>query len=396
MEDPKAPPNATQMTRPRRRSAPDGSGTPRHRNVVAHPAVPAAPNLSHQQQNLPWDDNARASDCQDSAANDSTTRRSSSKSQGPSIFEKYKVLKRIGNGQFGEVFAVKARHQGTAADAHHHQSSETAATEKAKDNLYACKVINIATSTSHRSEDDTLLEEVFQEIGVMLESSHPNVQDLVDFSVENDKVYIVSSLCRGGDLAQALELRGCLCEEDAKAVMAGILRGLSYLHSRGIVHRDIKLENILLSKSSHDMSNVKIIDMGFAKKLSGSKATCDEVFNTVCGTPLYIAPELVRPRRKAGTRQVVARFGTPADMWSCGVVLYGLLSGCLPFHADDGKANIKELFEDIANAAYDFSDPVWSMVSDEALSLIEGLLEVDPSKRLTAEEALRHPWMASC
>ena len=298
-------------------------------------------------------------------------------------------MKLIGKGQFGEVFAVRAR-EGTAA----HQSDTTG---KAKDNLYACKIIQLATTSNPREDDrETLLEDVLQEIRMMVECKHPNVQDLVDVSVENDKVYIVSSLCRGGDLAQALQLRGCLCEEDAKTVMAGIFRGLSYLHSRGVVHRDIKLENILLSKGSHDMSNVKIIDMGFAKKLSGSDATSEgEALNTVCGTPLYIAPELVRPTLESGKRHDKARFGTQADMWSCGVILYSLLSGCLPFHTD-GKQSMIELFEDIEGAFYDFSDPVWSIVSDEALSLIEGLLEVDPCKRLTAEEALRHPWMAGC
>ena len=106
------------------------------------------------------------------------------------------------------------------------------------------------------------LDDLVNEVHLLMESTgHPNVQDLVDFSIDQQHVCIVSSLCRGGDLNQALELRGSLCEEDAKSVMGGLLRGVSFLHSRGVVHRDLKMENILLVDSRHDLSKVKIIDV---------------------------------------------------------------------------------------------------------------------------------------
>jgi len=226
---------------------------------------------------------------------------------------------------------------------------------------------------------------------------HPNVQDLVDFAVEDNKAYIVSSLCRGGDLSQALDMRGCLCEEDAKNIMAGVLSGLAHLHSHGIVHRDIKLENILLTDSEHDMSKVKIIDMGFAKRLMAcpiARTRYPETYNSTCGTPMYMAPEIVRSTVKTGKLQAMARYGTQADMWSCGVVLYRLLSGYPPFNAEDGHTDMLGLLlKGIVNSAYDFSDPVWETVTGEALSMIKCLLEADPEKRLTAEEALCHPWM---
>ena len=310
----------------------------------------------------------------------------------PAIFDRYKPVKKIGQGRCGTVFAVETRMggEGPAVAADGKQTPPKG--------LYACKIIDLATSKSASCVDTTvgkeLLEDVLREIDAMKGNKHPNVQDLVDYAVEADKVYIVSSLCRGGDLAQALELRGCLCEEDAKTVMAGILRGMSHLHSRGVVHRDIKLENILLAKSSHDMSKVKIIDLGFAKKLCSPGATPEEAFNSVCGTPLYFAPELVRPSLRAGKLQDKARYGTQADMWACGVILYRILSGFPPFEPTE-TADVFRLFEDIDNVVLDFSDPVWELVSDEALQLIEGLLEADPSKRLTAEEALQHPWMVS-
>ena len=317
----------------------------------------------------------------------------------PAIFDKYKPVKWIGKGQFGTVFAVETRNKddGVVVDDASPGKSAHQKHNAGRDNVqYACKIIDIATSKK-REEGKELLEDVLKEIVAMKGSTHPNVQDLVDFSVEADKVYIVSSLCRGGDLAQALQLRGCLCEEDARTVMAGVLRGVSYLHSKGVMHRDIKLENILLANCRHDMSKVKIIDMGFAKKLSGPGATTGaEAINTVSGTPLYFAPELVKPSLRAGAIRDTARYGTKADMWSCGIVLCCLLSGCPPFPSTENFHSILELYEDISNADFDFSDPVWELVSDEAMSMVKSLLEADPSKRMSADEALRHPWMAGC
>ena len=312
----------------------------------------------------------------------------------PKIFEKYKPLKPIGRGQYGTVFAVEERIPA--------KLPAVSGDKKDKPRVYACKIVDIVTPAG--VDDDPLslktrLEDVMNEIEMMSSStsgSHPNVQDLIDFAIEEDKAYIVSSLCRGGDLAQALEMRGCLCEEDARNVMSGMLDGLAHLHSRGVVHRDLKLENVLLTNSKHDMSQVKIIDMGYAKHLAPpGSSPCADAMNSVCGTPLYIAPELVRPSVQKGKLQRKARYGTQADMWSCGVIMYCLLSGYSPFDAA-GRMSMWELFEDIQNAAYDFSDPVWQTVSGDALAMIEGLLEVDPAKRLTAEQALRHPWMVGC
>ena len=263
-----------------------------------------------------------------------------------------------------------------------------------KGRTYACKIIDISRGAVDNGKDNlTSLEDVMNEIEVMQSlRGHSNVQDLVDFDIEDDKAYIVSSLCRGGDLSQALQMRGCLCEEDAKNIMAGIFSGLGHLHSQGVVHRDIKLDNILLVDSKHDMSKLKIIDLGFAEKTATSESTDCEGCYAICGTPMYLAPEIIRPILRKGNLQNHVRLGTQVDLWSCGVVLYMLLSGYPPFQTK-GNASIIELLKDIDNVAYDFSDPVWECVSDDAMSMVEGLLEADPAKRLTAEEALRHPWM---
>ena len=328
----------------------------------------------------------------------------------PKIFDKYKILKSVGMGQFGRVFAVNERHpvlvprDKTLTDCHHCVSSTNTIEEEPRS--YACKVVDIIAhggtpDDDRRSLEATnrgcLLEDVMNEIDLLGHcGGHPNVQDIIDFDVEDTKAYIVSSLYRGGDLVGALDMRGSLCEEDARNVMAGILNGLAHLHSRGVVHRDIKLENILLADCKHDMTKVKIIDMGLAKLLPAARepsklrAYDDEALLEVCGTPLYLAPEVIRPTVEARSFQSNALYGTKADMWSCGIILYCLLSGFQPFQY---FSSLMELFEDIHNADYDFSDPVWGTVSDEALAMIQRLLEADPEKRLTAEEALRHPWM---
>ena len=310
--------------------------------------------------------------------------------QRPKIFEKYKPLKLIGKGQGGTVFAVEER-----SPAH---LPALSGDRKDKPRVYACKMVDLATlsvDAINVKSRNARREEVVNEIKIMMVSSsgsHPNVQDLIDYVIEDDQAYIISSLYRGGDLAQVLEKHGCLREEHARKVMSGILNGLAHLHSRGVVHRDIKLENILLG-SKHDMSQVKIIDMGFAKYQA---APCAEAMNTVRGTPLYIAPEVVRPTLQTGTVKNKARYGTQVDMWSCGVVMYYLLSGYPPFGEAGGCTNMLDLFEDIEKAAYDLSDPVWDEVSTHALTMLKGLLEADPAKRLTAEEAMRHSWMVGC
>ena len=323
----------------------------------------------------------------------------------PKIFEKYKPLKLIGKGQYGTVLAVEERYHPSSHVIDERDTGKNmgrASRESTRRRrMYACKVVDIAPQGVDGSAEKqaSRLNDVMNEMQMMVapgDGGHPNVQDLVDFVVEDGKAYIVSSLCRGGDLAQALEMRGCLCEEDARSITAGILRGLAHLHSRGVAHRDIKLENVLLCDSKHDFSKIKIIDMGFAKQLTSlNEAPCAEALHTVCGTPMYIAPEMIRPTVWTGNIHVEARYGTQADMWSTGIILYCLLSGSPPFKATGDRSPI-ELFKDIEKAAFDFWDPVWETVSDDALDLIQCLLEPDSARRLTAAEALRHPWMSSC
>lgn len=153
---------------------------------------------------------------------------------------------------------------------------------------------------------------------------------------------------------------------------------LTHIHanvtcSKGVVHRDLKPENLLLQHKDSD-SEIKIADFGFAKK-----ATSDHSLKTVCGTPGYAAPEILR----------MEKYGTKADMWSIGVITYILLGGYPPFYAD----NEKDLIRMTKRGDFEFHDSDWGEISQEVKDMISSMLVTDPSRRASASELLAHPWM---
>ena len=162
-------------------------------------------------------------------------------------------------------------------------------------------------------------------------------------------------------------------EKEARDVCEILFKSIGYIHERSIAHRDLKPENLLLL-SEDDDSQVKIADFGFAKKcLSPNSLT------TQCGTPGYVAPEILEG----------VAYDTKSDMWSLGVIIYILLGGYPPFI----EQNQRELFRKIRRGQYEFHEEYWGSVSADAKDLISKLLTVDPAKRLSAEEALKHKWM---
>lgn len=227
-------------------------------------------------------------------------------------------------------------------------------------------------------------------------------------------MYIVSELLPGGELLQSLVNRGTYTEQDARvgsaqrmhasqlhashyptaetlppfhtlemcwfpqACFEKLALALAHIHAKGIVHRDIKLENLML-KEPGDVTSVQLIDFGMAKHVD-----IPELSTSVVGTPIYVAPEVLTAARQAG----VNPYGPPVDMWSAGVVLHILLAGYPPFMSDSEP----ELFNLIRAASFSMDDAVWASVSPEAKALLHGLLEPDTSKRLTAAQVLAHPW----
>jgi len=178
-------------------------------------------------------------------------------------------------------------------------------------------------------------------------------------------------LMEGGELYEEIVKRKTFTEADAAELIRQLCEALAYLHERGIVHRDLKLENLLLKKKGS--LEIKLADFGLSKLYSG------QALQTACGTPFYVAPDVL-----LGTG-----YGPAVDMWSVGVLLYVLLSGRLPFAADSDA----ELFRLIIAGKLVWKSPQFDTVSSEGKDLIVQLINVDEHARWTAKQALEHPWI---
>jgi len=216
------------------------------------------------------------------------------------------------------------------------------------------------------------IDSVRKEIGILKNVHHPNITELVDVFEAADGIFIIMELIIGGELLATIIDRGSLTEREASTVIYQLMSALHYLHSQGIVHRDIKPENILLREKG--VLNIVLADFGLSEIVGKS---C--LLKTLCGTPSYVAPEVL----------AMTGYGYQVDLWSAGVVLYLLLCGSQPFYAED----LESLLKLILSGTVEF-DSDWNSISDPAKDLVKKLLVVDPSKRLTCDEALEHPWVA--
>ncbi len=236
---------------------------------------------------------------------------------------------------------------------------------------WAIKIIDTRQFQLAEGGIDTLTREA-----EMLRSlRHPNIIHLEDIFADGDKLYLVMELSHGGDLFERIISKHHYEESLAKEAMKNILSALAYLHSLNIAHRDLKPENILLSKKESD-TEVKISDFGLAKVASDSQR-----LKTYCGTPQYFAPEVLQRKNTVAAQ---GSYSLAADMWSMGIILFVMLAGEFPFD-DPTKRGVNAM-------RHSFAKPAWSRVSDEAKDLINKLLVKDPSDRLNAEQALKHPW----
>jgi len=213
------------------------------------------------------------------------------------------------------------------------------------------------------------------EVRILQAVEHENVIQLRDIFESDDEVILVMEVVTGGELFDRVVRKGCLAEAETAGIIRQVLSALAYLHARNIVHRDLKPENLLFTSAADD-ALVKIADFGLSTVVDDSQSA----LKTACGTPGYVAPEVLAQ----------IGYGAPADMWSVGVIMYILLCGFPPFYDE----NINVLFEQIMAGDFDYPSPYWDGVSDTAISLIDSLLVVDPDTRLTAEQALQHPWLA--
>uniref|UniRef100_A0A061SDZ9 Calcium/calmodulin-dependent protein kinase I n=1 Tax=Tetraselmis sp. GSL018 TaxID=582737 RepID=A0A061SDZ9_9CHLO len=290
-----------------------------------------------------------------SSGGEASNRSMKQKKSKRKVREVYKLGKTLGTGGFSVVkMAV------------HRQTNEQ----------YACKVMALPPPGAELDDSSNTREDIIKEIQILCKMEHPNVIFLKEFFDEGNKVYLITELLTGGELLDALLAKGSYTEEDARCCFEKLLAALSYLHKQEIAHRDLKLENLLLV-DSEDITNIKLADFGLAK---GSVQ--QQSMKTVCGTPQYVAPEIIN---EDGPES----YGIEVDMWSAGIVLFILLGGYPPFY-DESEPR---LFAAIQKGKFGFEDEVWDEISDLAKDLIRKLIVVDPKKRLTADEALRHPWV---
>mmetsp|Transcript_32449 Transcript_32449/g.50542 ORF Transcript_32449/g.50542 Transcript_32449/m.50542 type:complete len:514 (+) Transcript_32449:267-1808(+) len=245
------------------------------------------------------------------------------------------------------------------------------ATNRETGETVAVKVINKAKCT--KPEDTAKLH---REIDILKRIRHPGCVQFHEVFETKTHVYIVMELVTGGELFDRIITKDHYSETEAAKVFVQIIEAIEYIHSIGVVHRDLKPENVLLLNTSED-SPVKIADFGLGRVVGTSTVN---TMKTVCGTPIYVAPEVLE---KKG-------YGNECDVWSAGVILYILLCGFPPFDQDE---SIPVIFHHIKNARYDFPSPYWDNVSKEAKDLIKNMLKIPVSKRLTCRECLEHPWV---
>ena len=236
-------------------------------------------------------------------------------------------------------------------------------------NILTGRIVAIKSFNKKNLINESAKNKILYETNLMRGLCHPSVTKILEtFECEN-YMLIIMEYISGGNLQNFVKKRRKLCEKTAKILFRQIIQGIRYIHSRGIVHRDIKLENILL-----DLNNIiKICDFGVGKLIKPNTILKDQ-----CGTPIYMAPEILKGNGYKGF---------PVDVWSAGVALYIMLSGTLPFNKD--KDHDLE-YSILNNHLKEIKD-----ISEEGNNLLKNILEKDPNKRFTCNQILEHPWLNS-
>ncbi|XP_058801245.1 calcium/calmodulin-dependent protein kinase type II alpha chain isoform X11 [Phymastichus coffea] len=233
---------------------------------------------------------------------------------------------------------------------------------------FAAKIINTKKLTSR---DFQKLE---REARICRKLQHPNIVRLHDSIQEENYHYLVFDLVTGGELFEDIVAREFYSEADASHCIQQILESVHHCHHNGVVHRDLKPENLLLASKAKGAA-VKLADFGLAIEVQGDT----QAWYGFAGTPGYLSPEVLKKEP----------YGKPVDIWACGVILYILLVGYPPFWDEDQH----RLYAQIKSGSYDYPTPEWDTVTPEAKNLINQMLTVNPNKRITASEALKHPWI---
>ena len=259
----------------------------------------------------------------------------------------YKKKQFLGEGSFASVYLVQNR---------------------ITESIRAMKVIN---KTSNTSEEDE--KEIINEINILQIMDHPNILKIFEFYSNKESYSIITEFCSGGELFQEITDNGPFNEKYTAYVMFQIFSAINYCHNMNIIHRDLKPENILIvDRNKNNFPRIKICDFGTSKMVEKGA-----VQRKLVGSSYYIAPEVIKKN-----------YNEKCDIWSCGVIMYILLSGRPPFGGDDDR----EIMENVKKGKYDLESSPFNKVSKNAIDLIQKLLVMDVNKRITAQEALNHPW----
>ncbi|GAB0189272.1 serine/threonine-protein kinase DCLK2 [Grus japonensis] len=263
------------------------------------------------------------------------------------ILEKYKVGKVIGDGNFAVVKECVERSTGKE---------------------FALKIIDKTKCCGK----EHLIE---NEVSILRRVKHPNIIMLIEEMDTPAELYLVMELVKGGDLFDAITSSTKYTERDGSAMVYNLASALKYLHGLNIVHRDIKPENLLVCEYPDGTKSLKLGDFGLATVVEGP-------LYTVCGTPTYVAPEIIAE----------TGYGLKVDIWAAGVITYILLCGFPPFRSEN---NLQEdLFDQILVGKLEFPSPYWDNITDSAKELISLMLHVNAEARYTAAQILSHPWVS--
>lgn len=260
--------------------------------------------------------------------------------------EKYHLKEMLGTGAFSEVRLAESKEK--------------------PGQLFAVKIID---KKALKGKEDSLENEIM----ILRKLKHSNIVQLLETFEDKNKVYLIMELVTGGELFDRIVEKGSYTEKDAAHLIRQVLEAVDYMHQQGVVHRDLKPENLLYYSPDKD-SKIMISDFGLSKMEDGG------IMATACGTPGYVAPEVLAQKP----------YGKAIDVWSIGVISYILLCGYPPFY-DENDVN---LFAQILKGEFEFDSPYWDEISDSAKDFIKNLICVNVEKRYSCKQALAHPWIS--
>lgn len=265
-----------------------------------------------------------------------------------SVTDFYDFGKLIGRGAYSEVFIAR---------------------DKQRNELCAVKVLERSNAEHAKLID--------RELAVLRTLNHQNIVQIYDIFDSSRETYVVMEYLAGGELLDLITESDHLSEKNSKQVIREVLQAVQYLHARGIVHRDVKPENILCVNRTWPL-RVKLTDFGLSKIVGSGEDGTERVMRSQCGTAYYLAPEIANNMA----------YAKPVDLWACGVVLYVMLAGKFPFYGDTDEKFMRRL-----RSGVKFPEKEWNGISADAKSLVRGLLDPKPESRLTATQALQHRWL---